>query len=1389
MATSPVKPSTSSSIAQPSYKKLPFDEYVASDHLLSSLPKSPSALLGSSADPVSPSSWSPRGRPPSTASSLKLNILQLQAAAAKSLASKGTAAMASQSEPAAERSSQDQRTAYDNSDDAESLSEHSDDGREQAATNPASGDRPRVRAEGPGGADIKRGARIACLECRSAKIRCSAPNDGQVPCKRCARHDKECVFEKHRRGRKPGRGNLPKHAPFPPHSRPSSLSNHLQGTPGEQSYPGGHHSHHGSGHWSPPLPTSQSMPHLPSPSGYHGIPSSTPQGLHGSSDYFSRPLAPGEPPSRTPKNAAGSHPPLRNPSSSDPADLRQMNSAHPGSLPHFPRGPDFGSGAQVSRSALRSPYDGAGPLSSHGGLPQAHASPFLTGSSSRQHGFFSPPLPRAEAGSPQGHSSFTPLPPGKDELYSARWGPTFGSSYSRQSVQPRAPSESPRLASLEQSSSNQTQSQTQLEQLAQGISPPLPSSSGRLAADSGVSYASHARHTDSSGQTGPTKAPSATVRSQQQPQRSPSSEDGEEDELVDEDDVGGGHQDAVNALSRPLQLLAYASTAAARRQLHGGYRDPRSVAAAATLGLISAPNSVSKTQRVASPNLLASLKARGGQEPATLENGNWEYKSGKVRAVKNPNASQSPASLSKDSDDTGADQLISVANQAVEQDVLTDSGPHLGKRRRSDDEPLPLSRRQSQVRESKVAKPSASPAIADKLSEEDQRKAVDQSAAEAGRPAEQGASASTADAVEVAAGASRKGYFRFSLYSSKLDVDDKDDPIHASVATLKEMEDLFDVFFNQLNPINVIFDPFLHSISYVRARSKFLLTVIASHAARMTPGARNAELAEKLDHHWRAVLLPNILIGGYKSVEISQAFLLASQFHRPTHIIVEDRAWQYLGFAIRTATEIGVNIALAPKARDQEDEQIARRLRNRERLWMSLVIAEGILSTQFGRPCTLKVQDAITQSPYWNREDYALPEDAALVCQIELRKIVERSSQLFEQSAPSDHAEHARTESSALGDPQDRTQSSALVSAYSTAWQELEKWKKIWSPSEGVDYTGIGGSMATSAFLVRWSPYSRLIYYYWRCHLNSILLQAVGGREDVASPVAFDSLLCAKQLLDTLLDDKQIGGAGLALAPNAVVVMATYAAVSALRLAKLDHSRHALVNSREFFERVSKLADALQVAGQSPPHRDGAAGPYGLYLQSVLALFDNDSKSSSSVASEAHRLGQNPAGLSDVTGAAQANEKHATVSAASGTATKAPEASKESEDYHLTKSQTHDIAPAATAKIDGKTAQEATADALAATTDAILRQTASNVNAAVAAAQGMPSTSSLDSLSVPATAGTGSLPDNASSLVGDADVAAISGVYASDSEVWEYLSNDPAATSLWPSNSAPWSGL
>ncbi|KAI0362810.1 hypothetical protein OH77DRAFT_1492105 [Trametes cingulata] len=50
---------------------------------------------------------------------------------------------------------------------------------------------------------VPRGAR-ACMVCRQAKMKCVVPEDGSQRCQRCIRAGVDCVFEKHRRGRKPG---------------------------------------------------------------------------------------------------------------------------------------------------------------------------------------------------------------------------------------------------------------------------------------------------------------------------------------------------------------------------------------------------------------------------------------------------------------------------------------------------------------------------------------------------------------------------------------------------------------------------------------------------------------------------------------------------------------------------------------------------------------------------------------------------------------------------------------------------------------------------------------------------------------------------------------------------------------------------------------------------------------------------------------------------------------------------------------------------------------------------------------------------------------------------------------------------------------------------------
>ncbi|KAI0371838.1 hypothetical protein BV20DRAFT_965134 [Pilatotrama ljubarskyi] len=60
-----------------------------------------------------------------------------------------------------------------------------------------------ANSNAPAKTPVPRGAR-ACMVCRQAKMKCVVPEDGSQRCQRCVRAGVQCIFEKHRRGRKPG---------------------------------------------------------------------------------------------------------------------------------------------------------------------------------------------------------------------------------------------------------------------------------------------------------------------------------------------------------------------------------------------------------------------------------------------------------------------------------------------------------------------------------------------------------------------------------------------------------------------------------------------------------------------------------------------------------------------------------------------------------------------------------------------------------------------------------------------------------------------------------------------------------------------------------------------------------------------------------------------------------------------------------------------------------------------------------------------------------------------------------------------------------------------------------------------------------------------------------
>ncbi|KAK0559490.1 hypothetical protein OC844_004369 [Tilletia horrida] len=435
----------------------------------------------------------------------------------------------------------------------------------------------------------------------------------------------------------------------------------------------------------------------------------------------------------------------------------------------------------------------------------------------------------------------------------------------------------------------------------------------------------------------------------------------------------------------------------------------------------------------------------------------------------------------------------------------------------------------------------------------------------------------------------KRGYFNVSMWHQKLDIDEEsEDPVLKGYIELKEVERLFDVFFNHINPLLLVFDPFLHSVGSVRRRSAFLTTVIISLAARFVDTQRDAALAVSLEHLWLGKQLPRILSEGYKSIEIAQAFVILAMFHKPMRSLADDRSWQYLGFAIRMATEIGVNRRIKPSEAVRSREQVRRRERNRERLWCNLFLCDRIMSAQTGRPWTIS-DDLLSPevSGDWHLQDFALPSDGVVVSMIRLRRIVARHTTELDSFLSKEHQSLARN-------PQVLSYLEYLRRA---AENDLERWRDSWSE------TGNGEQASApewGPFSTHWTPISKLYYQHSLLHLNSFALQAI-EKFDLSSNVYKDCWTSALEVVKIVLE---LGQAKLMYAPNHLIVMAVYAAVSVLRLLNKDKSKNPWINREEAIGAVRELISALNDAGKTPQHRNGAAVPYAKYLTSVLALWD-----------------------------------------------------------------------------------------------------------------------------------------------------------------------------------------
>ncbi|KAG1863638.1 fungal-specific transcription factor domain-containing protein [Suillus subalutaceus] len=215
-------------------------------------------------------------------------------------------------------------------------------------------------------------------------------------------------------------------------------------------------------------------------------------------------------------------------------------------------------------------------------------------------------------------------------------------------------------------------------------------------------------------------------------------------------------------------------------------------------------------------------------------------------------------------------------------------------------------------------------------------------------------------------------------------------PEMLSFVSTEQVVALFDIFFDHLNVHCELFDREFHTPSLVCSRSPFLLTTICAisskfYTQRPELHQQLAELAQKL-----AFSVP---AKGYKSLEIVQAYLLLTLWGCGAVERYEyDKTWLLLGMAIRMATDLNLHRKTTMTRQDTPEGRARdKEVHNRERTWLLCFALDRSVSSQMGKPHSIKEDFVIRNALQWLKSPVGQPGDTALAAYVELQRIVSRS--------------------------------------------------------------------------------------------------------------------------------------------------------------------------------------------------------------------------------------------------------------------------------------------------------------------------------------------------------------------------------------------------------------
>ncbi|KEP52395.1 fungal Zn(2)-cys(6) binuclear cluster domain protein [Rhizoctonia solani 123E] len=397
-------------------------------------------------------------------------------------------------------------------------------------------------------------------------------------------------------------------------------------------------------------------------------------------------------------------------------------------------------------------------------------------------------------------------------------------------------------------------------------------------------------------------------------------------------------------------------------------------------------------------------------------------------------------------------------------------------------------------------------------------------------------------------------------------------PEMLSFVSTEEVLELFDIYFDHMNPQSGLLERGFHTPSMVCSRSPFLLTTICSIAAKFY--LKKPELYLKLASIAKKLAF-SVPERGYKSVEIVQAYILLSLWGSgPVERYEQDKTWLLLGLGIRMATDLNLHRKSQPQLDDSPESRArAREIRNRERTWLVCYILDRSLSAQMGKPQSIREDFVIRNAGQWWKQPDSIPQDAGVVAYLEMQRILSRSLDFLYSGTQS--ASGLQTDCDYL-----------LV--IKTIESQFQSWSDDWEyyrkndPSPTAEYRSLAATF---------------YYHYAMLVVNSFGLQNAMERSRVDIGHFFSRCHTSAMSCALVVRDQLVPGGYMRYSPDSHFVFTSYAVLTLLKLIRPEFSAF-LDSEQKTLQLVNDIADVLEKIAANPYHTPAL---YSTFLRALIA--------------------------------------------------------------------------------------------------------------------------------------------------------------------------------------------